>query len=590
MENGKPQSLAEDQGSSERLDSWKEIASYLKRDERTVRRWEKEGLPVHRHVHARKATVYAYKSEVDRWWRDGCDRVEVTKVPDQPPRRRTVVWSAALTLLIVLLASSVYGLRDRLTSSPTARGFKIAVLPFKDLSGDPPQDLFADGMTEALITELGKIGALDVTSHQSVIRYRQTSKTIPEIARELNVDALLEGTVLYSRGRVRITANLVQAVPERHLWADSYDFDPQDVLKIQGAVARDVASRVRIKVSPQEQARLTHSRRIDPDVYAAYLLGRGYLRQPPTPDTWKKAKECFDKAIAGDHVFAPAYASLAELHMRARGSPFKTPADLRRQARQYAELALRLDETLAEAHTALARASQQEWDWVTAEREYRRAIEVNPSYAPAQIWYAMFLYGMGRFDAAIVQARDAQRHDPASPYVNTWAAAAYLYGGNNDEGNKSLQTALDMDPRYTDANIIRARAMVGRGRYDEAVSELQAALTRTSRREPLVLGALAHAQARAGRRREALELVNELQRIEADAGQQYVPPFGLIWAYAGLGDNDHAIRGLKQAFDAGSDRIIWLNVDQFLDPLRSDSRFVELVHRVGLPANSLRAQ
>jgi TolB-like protein/Flp pilus assembly protein TadD len=493
-------------------------------------------------------------------------------------------------LPIVLLALIVYGLRDRFSASPSSEKMRIAVLPLTDASPDVQDSFFADGMTEMLITELGKIRALQVTAHQTVNRYRQSTKTHPEIARELNVDALLVATVFHSRGRVRINAKLVSAATGRQLWSHPYEFDLQDVLRIEGVVARDVASQIRITVTPQEQARLTHSRRIDPDVSMAYMLALKYLRQEPMPGNWKKAKEYFEKAIAGDESFAKAYAGLAELHLRARGSPFKRPAELRRQAREWAQQALRQDETVAEAHTVLARAAQQEREWALAEAEYLRAIAANPSYETARVWYAMFLYGMGQFDEAVLQAERAQELAPDAPFINTWAAAAFLFAGKTEQGNAALRTALDMDPRYTDANIVRARDMVVRGSYDQAIAELQDALNRSSQREPLLLGALAHALGRAGRHKEALKLVDELQRIEAAAGQQYVPPFGLIWAYAGLGENDNAMRGLKQAFEEGSDRIMWLRVDPFLDPLRSDSAFVELVQRAGFPANPSKSQ
>ena len=238
MAIGKPQSPSEPPA-NERLDSWKEIAAYLKRDESTVRRWEKEGLPVHRHAHKRKATVYAHKPEIDVWWNNGRTRLELIATAT-PGRRRRIVLSAtaALTLLAVGLGLNVVGLRDRLLGRPLAGEItSIAVLPLKNLSGDPAQEYFADGMTEALITELGKISTLQVISHQSVLGYRQTAKPLPQIARDLKVNALLEGTVLRSGGKVRITVNVVQAAPERHLWAESYEFDQRDVLAVQGEVA-----------------------------------------------------------------------------------------------------------------------------------------------------------------------------------------------------------------------------------------------------------------------------------------------------------------------------------------------------------------
>src|SRR2546425_12890754 len=422
---------------SERLDSWKEIATYLKRGESTVRRWEKEGLPVRRHAHKSKASVYASPSEIDGWWNDGRARLESIENAAGGRRQRVVGLVAAGSVLLgVGLALNVGGVRDRLLGRSVAGEVtSIAVLPLKNISGDHQQDYFMDGMKEALVTELGKISSLRVLSYQSVISYRQTTKPLPRIARELKVDALLEGAVLRSRDRVRITANLVQAVPERHLWAQTYEVDPRDVLAVQREVARDVARQIRIRLTPQEQARLTTFRRVDPEAYEAYLLGRAYFYKIRTPTNVMRAKEHFEKAIERDPDYASAYASLAELYIGTSGSGILTrgPRDARLKARQWAEEALKLDDTLAEAHTALARVAQQEWDWAGAEREYQRAIELNPSDPLARIWYAIYLYAMQRFEEAVAQAERAQRLDPVSPLVNTWAGAAYFFAGRPEE-------------------------------------------------------------------------------------------------------------------------------------------------------------
>jgi len=585
MAVAKPQSPHEpfESPATEKLDSWKEIAAYLKRDESTVRRWEKEGLPVHRHTHKRKATVYAHKSEIDGWWNDGRARLEIIETPT-PHRRWAVTWwaTAGLLLLAAGLGLNVVGVRDRLLGRPVAGEItSIAVLPLKNLSGDPEQDYFADGMTEALITELGKISTLQVISHQSVLGYRQTGKPAPQIARELKVNALLEGTTLRSGDRVRITANLVQAVPERHLWAESYEFNQRDVIVVQGEVARGVAGQIRVKLMPQEQARLTSSRSVNPEAYEAYLLGRAYSYKARTRTNWTRAKEYFEKAIEKDPSYAPAYGSLALLYMGMRGSSTRDPRDIRLQARQWAEKALMLDDTLAEAHSALARAAQQEWDWAGAEREYRRAIEFNPSYPVAHIWYAQYLWAMQRSEEAVAQAKRAQQLDPVSPYVNTWAGAAYFYAGRADEGMASMQKALELDPNFSDASLVLARAYLAQGMYQQAISELEK-VRMLNGKESLVLGALAHVYARAGQREEALKLLGELKRIEAEE-RGFVPPFGIIWAYAGLGDKEQAFAWLERAYEERADRIVWLNSDPLLEPLRSDPRFLDLVRRVGLP-------
>ena len=568
-----------------RLDSWKEIATYLKRDESTVRRWEKEGLPVHRRAHKRKASVYAYESEIGAWWNDGRTRLEVMERA-AAGRRRRVMWGATAGLLLLGVGPglNVGGLRDWLVGRPVAGEVtSVAVLPLKNLSGDPSQDYFAEGMTEALITELGKISSLRVLSYQSVVGYRQTAKPLPEIARELKVDALLEGAALRSGDRVRVTANLVQVVPERHLWAESYEFDPRDVLAVQGEVARNVASHIRVKLTPQEQARLTSSRPVDPKAYEAYLLGRAYFYKTRTPTSLARAKEHLEKAIGRDPGYAPAYASLAELYIATSGRGVLTrgPGDARLQARQWAEKALKLDDTLAEAHTALARVAQQEWDWAGAEREYRRAIELNPSYPLARIWYALYLDGMQRFEEAVAQAERAQQLDPASALINTWAGATYFYAGRAEEAMASWQKALELDPGYSDASIVLARTYVTKGMYQRAIAELQKALILNAR-DSFILGALAHAYARAGQREEALKLVGELKRIETDRGS--IPTFSFIWAYAGLQDKNQAFAWLERSYQERRDRMVWLNVDPLLDPLRSDPRFHDLVRRVGLPS------
>jgi len=568
---------------SQRLDSWKEIAAYLKRGESTVRRWEKEGLPVRRHAHKSKASVYAYTSEIDVWWNDGRARLESIENAAGGRRQRVVgLVAAGLVLLGVGLALNVGGVRDRLLGRSVAGEVtSIAVLPLKNISGDPQQDYFMDGMTEALVTELGKISGLRVLSYQSVISYRQTAKPLPQIARELKVDALLEGAVLHSRDRVRITANLVQAVPERHLWAQTFEFDPRDVLAVQREVARDVARQIRIRLTPQERARLTPSRRVDPGAYEAYLLGRAYFYKIRTPTNVMRAKEHFEKAIERDPGYASAYASLAELYIGTSGSGILTrgPRDARLKARQWAEEALKLDDTLAEAHTALARVEQQEWDWAGAEREYQRAIELNPSDPLARIWYAIYLYAMQRFEEAVAQAERAQRLDPVSPLVNTWAGAAYSFAGRPEEAMVSWQKALELDPSYSDASIVLARTYVTKGLYLQAIAELQKARI-FNPREPFVVGALAHAYARAGQREEALKLLGELKRIEAERGS--IPTFSFIWAYAGLNDKEHAFAWLEKSYQERRDRMVWLNVDPLLDPLRPDPRFHELVRRVGL--------
>jgi serine/threonine-protein kinase len=355
----------------------------------------------------------------------------------------------------------------------------------------------------------------------------------------------------------------------------------RDVLAVQGTVAREVAARVRAKVTAPERARLTTSRQVDSEAYDAYLVGRALMSRTLTAASWVKAKEYFDTAAAKDPDYAAAYAGLAALQLHYRGSMTRNPSDARVVARQLAEKALQLDDTLAEAHTTLARIAQEhEWDWARAEREYRRAIELNPSNAEARIRYAMYLYGKLRFEEAVVEARRAQQLDPVSPFVHTWAGAAYMYAGRFAEGTAACRKALALDPNYSDPSLVLARTHVAQGNYAQAIAELQRASV-VARREPLILGALAHAYARAGQREEALKLVSTMKRIEAEE-RGYVAPFGLIWAYAVL-DKDEAFAYLEAWYPRKPPRMVWINVDPLLEPLRSDPRFKELVRRIGLP-------
>ena len=567
---------------SERLDSWKKIAAYLRRTESTVRRWEKEGLPVHRHAHKKKATIYAYTSEIEAWWNIGRARLEAAEAVAASSRRKAAWWAATgLVLLVVAVgfASNVAGVRDRLLGRPVAGEItSMAVLPLKNLSGEPGQDYFADGMTEALITELGKIGRLQVLSFQSVSRYRQTQKPLPEIARELGVDVLLEGSVVRSGDRLRITAKLFQAAPERQLLSESYEFEARDVVAVQAEVARNVATRARITLTPQEQARLATARRVDPEAYEAYLLGRAYFFNY-APGTPAKAKAYYEKAIAKDPTYAPAYAGLAELYA---GRLFAFPVTVRAEARQLAEKALALDDSLAEAHAALGRISQQEWDWAGAERAYRRAIDANPSYASARVWYGQYLFCMERFDEAVEQAERAQRLDPVSSYVNTLAGMAYFLAGHVDKARAPWQRVMDLDPMHSLASRYMAESYLKERNYDRAIGILERQLTYTPK-ENFVLGALAHSYARAGRREEALRLTQDLVRRET-TGEIQEPLFPTIWAYAGLQEYDEAFARLEKAAAVHRGRLLWLRVDPWLEPLHGDPRFQELVRQMNFPS------
>jgi len=568
---------------SDSLGSWKEIAGYLKRDERTVRRWEQEGLPVHRHMHKKQASVYAFRSELDVWWRGDRSRLEAAEATTKHSQRRA--WFGGLLALVVfvgLFGVNAFGLRDRWMQNDNGpASITLAVLPLKNLSADSSQDYYADGLTEALITELGKISRFRVVSFQSARGYRQTTKPLPQIARELQVDALLEGSVVRSGDRVRITAKLFQVAPERQLLSESYEFDSRDIVAVQATVAREVAGRALVRLTPQEQARLVNTRGVDPEAYEAYLLGRAYFSKDRAIAV--KGREFYEKALAKDPSFAPAYAGLAELYAiwgwRLARDPMASNADARLATRRWAQKALALDSSRAEGHAALAWVSQQEWDWDTAERAYRRAIEVNPSYATARIWYTMYLYGMERFDEALVQARHAQQLDPASPFINTMAGKALFYAGRTDEAFASWRRALELDPRYPLCVIAVAAGYVALSEHAQALAVLEKGLA-DNPKDPFLLGVLAHVYGLVGQRAKALALIADLTRREARG--EIMSAFTLVYAYAPV-DHDQAFARLEKAAAGNRDRVVWVKVDPLLAPLRSDPRYHDLLRRMNFP-------
>jgi TolB-like protein/DNA-binding winged helix-turn-helix (wHTH) protein/Tfp pilus assembly protein PilF len=509
-----------------------------------------------------------------------------TQAGPQPRRLVFALLVAALAILAAFWVLNVVQVSER-TEGPSPGGIRsIAVLPLKNVSGDPNQEYLAAGMTEMLITELGSIGALQVRSHQSVMRYRTTAKPLPEIARELNVDAILEGTVLSSNGRIRVTTNLIQAAPESHVFSEIYERDLQDILSVQSAVARDVAGRIQIQLTSQQRMRLSSSHPINPAAHAAYLKGRYHFSQSTAGGT-RLAKEYFHKAVEIEPGFAPAYASLAELY--ARGGPAVTQDrrgpywDARPKAREWAEKSLALDDTLAEAHTALARVGMMEWDWSTAEREFRRAVELNPSYPLARIWYAEYLNAMLRPDEALEQIRLARQLDPVSPYINSRVGWTYLAAGKVDEAISAFHEVLELEPNTLEPASVHprvglAQANLQKGLYTDAVAELEKALA-ADEKNPFALGWLAYAYAKLGRRKQALEIVSQLERR---AQREPAPASTLVWAYVGLGDEDRALAWLEKAYQ----RRAWLwhiNTSRALVPLRSNPRFQELERRVGLP-------
>jgi TolB-like protein/Flp pilus assembly protein TadD len=491
----------------------------------------------------------------------------------------------------VLIGFNVAGLRDRLLTIvgasvsrrtvPLPRIESIAVLPLANLSGDPEQEYFADGMTEELITNLGKISALRVISRTSVMRYKGTKKPLPEIARELNMDAIVEGTVQRSGNRVRISAQLIQARPERHLWAESYERDLRDVLALQSEVARAIANEIRLKLTPQEQTRLASARPVNPAAHEAYLRGR-YHWNKVTDEGIRRSIREFEQAIEIDPQYAVAYAGVADAYIfLSAWSRAIPPKEVLPKAKAAAVKALEIDETLPEAHTALALARLLfELDWSAAESGLKRAIELNPSYPVAHQWYALLLSSLGRHDEAIAEAKRAHELDPLSLQSDAQVGLHYYFARQYDQAIQRLHQTLELDPNFPPAHYWLGIAYLEKGASQEALEALQTAV-RLSGSSGLFEPDLARAYGLTGKRDAARRILGELQELSR---KKYVPADSIAIIYIGLGDKNRALEWLEKAREescAGS--ILLLKVAPWLDPLRSDPRFQDLLRRMNFP-------
>jgi TolB-like protein/DNA-binding winged helix-turn-helix (wHTH) protein/Tfp pilus assembly protein PilF len=509
----------------------------------------------------------------------------ITGMRQRFPARRLALASAGLmALLALLLGLDLSGLRERLLhrAAGPAHIESVAVLPLQNLSRDPEQEYFADGMTEELITDLSKIGALRVISRTSVMHYKGTQKTVPQIARELNVDAVVEGAVARSGNRVRITAQLIEASTDTHLWADNFERDLKDVLRLQDEVALEIASEIKVKVTPQEQTRLASARPVNPEAHELYLKGRYYWNKR-TPKTLKKSLEYFQQAIEKDSSYAPAYAGVAASYaMLGAGAYQVLPAkEAYPKAEAAARRALELDSTLAEAHASLAWSKMVfDWDWQGAEREYKQAIQIDPGYANAHHWFALYLSEMGRHTEAIAEDRTAESLDPLSLIISADLGKEALGpAGLYDQEMEQCRKTLEMDPNFAEAHHCLADSYRNKRMYKEAVAEFQKAVN-LSKDDLTYLALLGNAYGLAGERGEATKILNELK---ARSKHEYVSPDNFCDLYVALGDKDRAFAWLERAYEEHTDAISGLKLWRKYDPLRSDPRYQELLRRVGLP-------
>jgi TolB-like protein/DNA-binding winged helix-turn-helix (wHTH) protein len=491
---------------------------------------------------------------------------------------------AAAVLLAVLLFSALLGWN--LWREPwrglgnTATVHSLAVLPLENFSGDPSQDYLADSMTDQLITDLAGIGALRVTSRTSVMQFKGVRKPpLREIAGSLKVDAVVEGSVLRIGPRLRITAQLIHAASDRHLWAKTYEGDLQDVLTLQREVALAVAEQIRVQIAPQEKARLTSSRRMDPEAQEAYFRGRYFWNTRRTKEGLEKAIGFFQQAIARDPDYAQAYSGLADSYVLLGFRSFEAPGEAFTKAKTQAIKALALDNTLAEAHAAPAFAAlYYDWEWADAERGFRRAIELNPSYANAHHWYSHFLIAMGRRNESLAESSRCFELDPLEPGMTVHLGEHYLYARQYDQAIEELRKALEMDPSRYRAHDNLGRALEQKGMYAEALAEFEKAVA-TSNEGSALLASLAAGYSAAGRRNDAQRIVS---RLMATSAREYVPAYGLAEVYAAQRDKEEAFHWLERAYEERSSALAYMKVEPRLDSLRPDARFRDLLRRMRL--------
>jgi TolB-like protein/DNA-binding winged helix-turn-helix (wHTH) protein/Tfp pilus assembly protein PilF len=505
-------------------------------------------------------------------------------VPSRTAKSAIRRWPVLLGTAIVLIA--VLGLYLRRshsqgrTLSPAGR-VMLAVLPFENLTGDPSQDYFSDGMTEELIAELGNLDPqhLGVIARTSVMQYKHNTKPLDQIGRELGIQYTLEGSVRRDSGKLRITAQLIQLRDQTHLWARQYDREPGNLLVLQREIAQEIADEIQLRIGGHEQINSAEQLALSPkasEAYELYLKGR-YFSNKRTMQGLQQAIEYFQEAVDKDPAYARAYAGLAEAYALMGGYSGLPPTEFISKARAAAQRALQLDERLPEAHTALAVIAQTyDWDWPTAEKEYKRAIQLNPNYATAHHWYAECLALQGRFDEAFPQIENARQLDPLSLIIATDYGAILYFSRQYDRAIEQFRGVLEMEPDFPRAHML-VWAYAQKGLFAEALEDAEAYRRRENAPWSLVM--IAYVSGRSGdqaRGRLALK------QLEQPGRNGPLDTLAFAVAYIGMGENDKALLGLEKAYREHSSSLTALKVDPIYDPLRGEPRFQELVRRIGL--------
>ena len=494
-------------------------------------------------------------------------------------RRAWIGVLAALALAAAAIGFYVTSLRQQQPAAGKFEISSIAVLPLDNLMNDPEQEYFVDGMTEALIADLAQIEALRVISRTSTMRYKNTDKRLPQIARELNVDGIVEGSVLRAENRVRITAQLIHASTDRHIWAKSYERDLEDVLSLQKEVARAVAAEIRVRVTEPERDRLLEAGRLNPEAYESYLKGRWFWNRWNEEALWKGI-ELFNRAIELDAGFAPAYAGLADSYVVLSFYSQTDPREVMPKAKAAALKAVELDDSLAEAYTSLGFVlTNYDFDWEGAETAYRRAIELNPGLVTAHMMYMWYLVGITRFDEAVAEIRKAHELSPLDVYVNRAVGDALVFARRYDEAIVALQKAIEMDPGFTAAHFSLGRAYLWNAMYEEALTEFAAEMRISRFPDPAIRLWMGLTYAAMGRQEEAYGILKDLtQRSE----REYVPPSLLASLHFALEQDDDGFAWLDAAYQGRDGWLVTIKADHQYDRVREDPRFQAFLKKMEL--------
>jgi serine/threonine protein kinase/tetratricopeptide (TPR) repeat protein len=527
------------------------------------------------------------KDPTERYESTGDLAKELAVAPEKPSawRAHRKVLRAAVGLLIAVLAialgPNLVRLWDQISSSATTAPIEsIAVLPLKNLSGDSEQDYFADGMTEALITDLAKIGALKVISRSSAMRYKGTNKPLAEIARELNVDVIVEGSALLVGDNVRIMTQLIDPDTEQALWAESYERDLENILILQSEVAQAIAEEVEVAITPEETARLASARPVDPEAHDAYLKGT-YHRQKLTQEDFDTAERYYELAIEKDSSYAPAYAGLARVWMGRQQMGYTPPHESGPKAKAAAERAVEIDDDSAEVHRALAAIrTWTEWNWTDAEREWRRTLEIDPKLADAHAGFAHFLAIMGRIDEAIPHSERALELDPFNAKDHAFYAMVLNIARRHDDAITAARTVLAMQPGLEIAGNTLQRALFYKGMRDDHLAYQRDWFAG----DPELAAALEEGLAEDGYEGAQQRIAGQMAAQYEKSGKGRVPIIAQQYLYAG--EYDEAMDWLEKAFEFHDPNLPYISIEPIYDPLRSDPRFQDLLRRMNLPTTT----